>query len=139
MRAKAIIECRERLLRAEDALAAMRDAKTYSLFRRNWSYFLLAAAGVYAMLHEGSKGCQKSRDWCNLRKKERKNDPMLSYLHHARDSAEHGLGALSPQAYKVEPTPGKTLRVFMERNDLGDCVFYNEDPPYEVVRFPLTI
>jgi hypothetical protein len=46
-------------------------------------------------MEQGAKGCNKSEPWFGRRKRERKVDQLLSYLHHARDSDEHGLEDVS--------------------------------------------
>lgn len=56
-----------------------------------WSQFLSQVSRFYSKFEQGSKGCQKSEPWFGRKKHERKTDPLLSYLHHARDSDEHGL------------------------------------------------
>lgn len=56
-----------------------------------WWTFLLAASGVYSKLEQGAKGAGKSEAWFGRVKHTRKNDPLLSYLHHARNSEEHSL------------------------------------------------
>jgi len=56
-----------------------------------WSDLLLAAAGVYSKLEQGSKTSGPGRAWYGRVKAERKADPLLSYVHHARNSDEHGI------------------------------------------------
>jgi hypothetical protein len=138
MKETAIREARERLARAEDALAAMRATNKYSMFRRQWSYFLHAAADVYGMFHEGAKGCNTSQTWLNLKRSQRKHDELLSYVHHARDSTHHGLDQLALHAYRVEVVPGVVTRALVEWDETGDLTFHNEDVPGETIELPLT-
>ena len=62
-----------------------------------WWTFLLAASGVYAKLEQGSKGHGKSEAWYGRLTHERRTDPLLSYVHHARNAEEHGLQGSAAQ------------------------------------------
>lgn len=74
--------------------AADRVTKTLDLPELDtaWWTFILAAAGVYSQLEQGAKGSPKSAQWFAEVKAERKRDPMLQYLHQARNAEEHGDG-----------------------------------------------
>jgi hypothetical protein len=64
----------------------------------------MAAGGIYAKLEQGSRTNGRSRAWYGRIKNVRKNDELLSYLHHARNSEEHGLdGSLLEDGSKLEP------------------------------------
>lgn len=51
----------------------------------------MAAGTIYTKLEQGAKGHGKSAGWYGRKKKERKDDPLLRYLHYARNSEEHGI------------------------------------------------
>jgi hypothetical protein len=90
-----------------------------------WWSFLLSANSVYTKLEQGSKDNGKSKAWFGRAKHVRKNDPLLSYLHHARNSDEHSLEAtavtgiadlksLHPEVKVSEP--GQNVRVDFDPN-----------------------
>src|SRR4051794_1216811 len=60
-----------------------------------WAEFLLAVSGIYSMLKAGAKGNGWSGAWVARKLQERHDDPLLSYLHHARDAEEHGIEAVT--------------------------------------------
>jgi hypothetical protein len=55
-----------------------------------WRDFLAEASRIYSKLESGSKGNSKSEPWFAKKKHDRKKDPLLQYIHQARDAAEHG-------------------------------------------------
>lgn len=59
--------------------------------RNAWTDFLMAAGAVYSKLATGSMGNGKTRAWWGRQVKKRKDHPVMSYLHHARNTAEHGI------------------------------------------------
>ena len=80
-----------RLEKAREALSKLEDAKTLKDAESAWSDLLLAGNGVYTKLEQGSKVNGKATAWFGRMKKVRKDDPLLSYMHHARNSEEHGI------------------------------------------------
>ena len=95
MNQKAINQATDRLKKATAAGDRLISARSYQDFESAWSDFLLAASGVYSKLEQGSKGHGPSEAWFGRRKHERKGDPLLSYLHHARNADEHGIEPIS--------------------------------------------
>jgi hypothetical protein len=91
MQLLAIELSKDRLRRARNSLASYNRATNFDEAHDAWTNFLVAASGVYAKLEQGSKVNNKSTDWFNRKKNERRNDPMLQYLHQARNADEHGL------------------------------------------------
>ncbi|HEY0595098.1 hypothetical protein [Sphingopyxis sp.] len=71
-----------------DRMSLEGGAKAYS---QAWSTFLTQASRFYSKMEQGSKGCKTSEPWFGQKKHERRTDPLLSYIHHARDCDEHGL------------------------------------------------
>ncbi len=71
-----------------DRLTLADGPKAYS---QAWSDFLSQASRIYSKLEQGAKGCKTSEPWFGRMKAERKLDPLLAYIHHARNSDEHGL------------------------------------------------
>lgn len=71
-----------------DRLSLAYGPKAYS---QAWSDFLSQTSRFYGKLEQGAKGCKTSEPWFGRMKAERKRDPLLAYIHHARNSDEHGL------------------------------------------------
>ena len=95
MDALAVAQSKARLLKAEKSLEALKMATKIEDAEEAWTDFLLAASTIYAKLEQGSKGHAKSQAWFGHKKKERKEDPLLRYLHFARNSDEHGIERVS--------------------------------------------
>lgn len=93
MKAIAITQARIRLEKAKAAGAVVSVNFDKATIESAWADFLIAAAGIYSKLEQGAKGNGKSEGWFGRRRHERKQDPLLSYLHHARNAEEHGLDA----------------------------------------------
>lgn len=91
MRSVAITQGKARLESARAALDRARNAQSYPAFAQAWTEFLTACGGIYTKLEQGAKGCRKSEGWFGRKKHDRSTDPLLRYLHHARNSDEHGI------------------------------------------------
>lgn len=98
MDANAVEQAHARLKRAERALADLKAAPDYTTAEDAWTDFLLAVAGIYSKLEQGAKGNGKSAAWFGRKKAERKSDPLLRYLHFARNSDEHGIERTTSRA-----------------------------------------
>jgi hypothetical protein len=77
--------------RAEKALAALSAAKAIEDAEAAWTDFLIAAATIYSKLEQGAKGSGRCEGWFGRKKRARKDDQLLRYLHFARNSNEHGI------------------------------------------------
>ena len=98
MKAKAILEARDRLERARKAVAILSEGNsTFLDLKETWWSFVLAADRVYSKLEQGAKGDGPSAGWYGRAKHTRKTDELLSYIHHARISEEQGLGGSSEE------------------------------------------
>jgi hypothetical protein len=91
MNPQAIEQAKTKLRKAERALEALKTADGFESAEEAWSDFLLAASTIYSKLEQGSKSNGSSAGWYGRKKKERKDDQLLRYLHHARNSEEHGI------------------------------------------------
>jgi hypothetical protein len=87
----AIDAARVNLTKASAAADKMRAAKSHPEFELAWSDFLVAHGRVFSKLEQGSKPNRRSTAWYGRQKHTRRTDPLLSYLHHARNIDEHGL------------------------------------------------
>ncbi|MGZ8362693.1 MAG: hypothetical protein ACXW3D_02430 [Caulobacteraceae bacterium] len=91
MKAQAVDQARSRLDKAYALLEIMKGESDAQKIQLMWTDFLLAVGAIYSKLEQGSKGNSRSEAWFGHKKGERKKDPLLSYLHHARNSDEHGI------------------------------------------------
>lgn len=108
MKIIAIQKASEHLELAKAAVPCLNLADGPKAYERAWSEFLTQSSRFYSKLEQGAKGCNKSTPWFGLKKHERKTDPLMSYIHHARDGDEHGLD------YVVVET-GSELRAYMAK------------------------
>jgi hypothetical protein len=87
----ALRQAKSRLAKAEAAVTRLNTAKTFDETETSWSDFLTAAATIYTKLEQGSKTDKKSLSWFSRIKGLRRSDPLLRYVHQARNSDEHGI------------------------------------------------
>jgi hypothetical protein len=83
----------EKLQRAEaavDELRHLRHGIRLAAIDSAWRDFLIAANTIYSKLEVGAKDAT-SKSWFDRKKHERRTDPLLQYLHHARNADEHGI------------------------------------------------
>jgi hypothetical protein len=109
MDSQAVEQAKGRLQRADKALYALKTATNYDEAEEAWSDFLLAAATIYSKLEQGSKSNGTSSGWFGRKKKERKDDPLLRFLHHARNSDEHGIERVAERGGNPRDLGGKPL------------------------------
>lgn len=109
MDAQAVEQARGRLRRADKALYALKTATGYEEAEEAWSDFLLAASTIYSKLEQGSKSRGSSAGWYGRKKNERKVDPLLRFLHHARNSDEHGIERVAERGGNLRDLGGKPL------------------------------
>jgi hypothetical protein len=117
--AAAIEQANQRLSKAERALDELVAATNFRDAESAWVDFLIAASSIYAKLEQGAKGNKKSEPWFGRKKNERKTDPLLSYLHHARNSSEHGIELTVGETPPNRDGLGRQLK-FNERTELFD-------------------
>lgn len=91
----AIRQAWERLHRAQSAYTSLIRSRSFTEAERAWSSFLTSAAGVYSKLEKGAKGNPRSEPWFGRLKNERRSDELLRYVHHARNSDEHGISEIT--------------------------------------------
>jgi hypothetical protein len=91
MDVQAVEQAKAKLRKAEKSLEALKAATNYEEAEEAWSDFLLATSTIYSKLEQGSKTRGTSAGWFGRKKNERKHDPLLRYLHQARNSDEHGI------------------------------------------------
>lgn len=110
----AVEHAKQRLAKARDAMADFEKASSLDVAKSAWSDFLIAASGVYSKLEQGAKGNGKSEGWYGKVKSKRRKDPLLSYIHHARNADEHGLGEIAkkvPGHWSLKLERGSAVRL----------------------------
>jgi hypothetical protein len=118
MDAQAVEQAENKLRKAEKSLELLRAAENYESAEEAWSDFLLAASTIYSKLEQGSKSKGSSGGWFGRKKKERKDDPVLRYLHHARNSDEHGIERVAARGGNlIDITEGNQPLKFNERRE----------------------
>ena len=90
MEAIAIERAKLRLEKARCALAVLAGAKSFHDAESAWFDFLIGCGSAFNQLEQGAKGYGRSEAWYGRVKHLRKNDPVLRYVHFARNSDEHG-------------------------------------------------
>lgn len=102
------------LNRARDQIEALAtltptDIEQIQKIKDHWAAFLMHAGRVFNKLAAGSKSTPKSVAWLGRVKHQRKTDPFLIYIHHARNADEHGLAFIAQEQpgviRAVDPTP----------------------------------
>ena len=93
-----------RLAGAQAAFAKMRASTTQIELKIAWGDFLSNSQAVFDILEKGAGKEGKSAGWYGKKKGERKRDPLLLYLHHARSAVLHGLEDDS-FSFHSNPTP----------------------------------
>lgn len=121
MESRALDQAIVRLVRAEKALTSFESSENYSDAEDAWIDFLVAASTIYSKLEQGAKGDGACEAWFGRKKNERRKDPLLRYLHFARNSAEHGVEPVTNRRDGVSPIFGPPLK-FGERRDYAGAL-----------------
>jgi hypothetical protein len=91
---------------------AILETSTPEAIEDAWEEFVLAAGSFYSAIEQGSKKTAKSKAWFAKKKHERRTNPMLRYIHHARNAEEHGLARITGRFNsKIELSPGGSVTV----------------------------
>lgn len=91
MNTDALHKAARKLEKLSKALDAMKAAISPMEIEDAWDDFVLGTGSFYSTLEQGAKGAGQSMGWFGRKKHERKSDPLLRYLHHARNAEEHGI------------------------------------------------
>lgn len=137
MKKVAVEKAKKRMLEASHYFHLLDGPMTFEQFEQRWSAFLNAINRAFLAIDAGARDDAKTRTWWSKKKHEWKNDPLLQYLHQARNTDEHGLdplAELAPGYFTDTPPPGLNLesirhpKLIRARNDKFGDVF---DPPTE--------
>tara|TARA_R110002074_G_scaffold377728_1_gene555313 strand:+ start:1024 stop:1614 length:591 start_codon:yes stop_codon:yes gene_type:complete len=116
----ALNKSKERLRKARQAIDALPTCTSAEAFNDTWFDFLVASNGIYIQLRLATKENAKSRQWFGGKTQERKSDPLLQYLHQARNADEHGIEQtirINPGSLRIgAATPGALGEVTISGN-----------------------
>lgn len=102
----AVTASSDHLARATEAVRDIENASTLAGIETAWSDFLTAANRIFSKLEQGAKTNSVSRAWYGRQHHERRTNPLLRYIHHARNVDEHGLAKITERT-----APGLALGV----------------------------
>jgi hypothetical protein len=115
MKQIAVDKARSRLQKATESYRRLRESETHDDFSSAWTDLLLALNAVYSALEQGAKDNPRSRQWYGNEKRKRREDPLLQYLHQARNADEHGLAPVT----KLHPGHIRTGQTVTPTNRLS--------------------
>ena len=103
---------RDQLVAATEAFHRMKGIGTddhFSDFEREWEDFLVRLDKAWKRANLASQGLPRFSHWTSRYSKLRKTDPLLKYLHQARNSSEHalqtGVSGISVKIREPERSP----------------------------------
>jgi hypothetical protein len=91
MKQIAVDKAYKRLQKASACIESIKTSKSFSEFETAWTDLLISMNAIHTALEQGAKTNPQSRQWYGGKKNDRRNDPLLSYLHQARNADEHGI------------------------------------------------
>ena len=133
MKKAGIDKASKRASAAKAALEAATAATSYDEFEAPWAQFLVSANAVHTILEVAARDCPTSRQWFGRKKKIQTNDPLLCYMHQARNADEHGIeptttlepgslsiGATGAGIYLKSLTVDAQGRISIDATPIGD-------------------
>jgi hypothetical protein len=139
---KTIQNCLKRLEKARAALQRLDQATDLPETESAWSDLIMAAASIYSKLENGSKVSGHATAWYGRVKHERKNDSLLSYIHHARNADEHCVEDITRIANReaqirfhepYDPAKLEGKQIFFGRDLRGNPTFRgSEGAPFSI-------
>jgi hypothetical protein len=113
MKKIAVDKARVRLDKASGALKRVEASRTFPDFQSAWTDFLVALNSIVFVLEKGARGNPQSQQWYGGKKTFGRKDPLLRYLHQARNADEHGLEPVAERmpAQTFIGAPGQSVNV----------------------------
>lgn len=110
MHTEAVHKAEGRLTRAREAAGKLTAAvDSPDAAEEAWSDFIMSAGSIYSILEQGAKRTGKSKAWFGRKLHERRTDPLLKYIHYARNADEHGFRKITVRRNShVKLAPGAT-------------------------------
>ena len=127
MKQESVDAARKEFDHAGAELSSMKVAASPQDLDVTWSRFLVRANRVFTKLERGAQE-GSCKGWFDRVKHCRRTDPLLKYIHQARDADEHGIERITKQTLAMlkAAVPGETVRVRLTPNpdgsqNLGMC------------------
>lgn len=142
MKKEAVQQAWERFHKAQWAYHGIIASKRLDDVDLAWLDLLIAAAGIYSKLEKGAKGGGKSEQWFGTVKHLRRTDELLSYIHHARNSDEHGIARItkhSPGHIVLNVGPKGAFGVPITLPDGRFGLHFDDDQDVEVEQHPAKV
>lgn len=81
----------------------MRAAKKHDEYTAAWDDFLHHASRVYDQMQRALKKCREGRALSDRLARDRKKDPLLKYIHEARNVEQHGIEPTVAEGWTIIP------------------------------------
>jgi hypothetical protein len=120
MERAAVEKAKARLQKAKHCIARIKQSKNYADYESAWVDLLIALNTVHCALEQGAKSSPQSRQWYGGKKQIRTKDPLLNYLHQARNADEHGIEPIAEHRAKrlgIRPTGVTHIKSLMLTED----------------------
>lgn len=128
---KALEAAKDKLRNARRKLDAMRTAKSLDDLAVFWEEFLTEQHRVFLRLKKATE-YGSGKGWFDLITHDQRVDPLLGYMLHARDAAEHGIEKITekmPPAIGLVPKNDGVLHIkHLEFNNKHGRMEINADP-----------
>ena len=134
MNPKAIIAAEEKLRSARESYVAVKNSKTMYEIRKTWHEFLNHSNQVFAKLEQGAKEVSSSKIWYDTIKSRRKKEPLLCYLHHSKNAAEHGDTTLEND--KVFTGNPAHVTLIFDKSNFNLGTNKPTGPPHDMLSWP---
>lgn len=100
-----IVKAGRRLDLAKTQLERIKMATSHNEIEGEWYLFLVCARNVISMIEMGAKNDPAVKSWFDEAKRQRHENPVANYMHHARHDDEHGLRQVTSRGVMVEHGP----------------------------------
>lgn len=110
----AVEKCYDRLTKATGALFDCRKSSNFKEFYSHWAEFLIHTGGVLNALEAGAQYTPQGKQWYGNVKRQGRNDPLVRYMHQARNTEEHEAEAKTASHREGRigiGGPGETIRL----------------------------
>ncbi|MCW2388435.1 hypothetical protein M2333_001481 [Sphingobium sp. B11D3B] len=91
MNENGLAQAQERFERMENAVEIIVSDAPLKQRETAWLDLVSAFGRVYSKLEQAAKDSSEAAKWFQAKKMERRTDPLLQYMHHARNADEHTL------------------------------------------------
>lgn len=122
-------KAQKRAEQLKKCLDQLRSSRNHSDFEEAWTNFLLAHNAIFTILEQSAKHSPQSRQWYGRKKNERRKDPLLQYLHQARNADEHGIEPITVDVPGSVNVIGDVYGGLIKFDGQGRPAFFMEKRP----------